>query len=381
MNENTIHIVLIEDDEDDFLLLQKALAKIHQSSYVLTWIRTCSEIEPYLTDPSIAIFLVDYRLGEHTGLEIIRDAQKQGNTKPFILLTGVGNEELGIQALRSGADDYLIKSDVTPAILERAIRYAIERREIYTKQQALLLERKIRSEIEAKKDDFIGVATHELKTPVTSIKAYTQILQHRFMKEGDTKSSEMLLKMDAQLNKLISLISDLLDVTKIEGGKLSLMREEFDMNQLVAELVEELQRTTFRHTITIHGNINRLVTADKDRTGQVLTNLITNAIKYSPHSNKINVNLEEIDNSVQVCVEDFGVGIPRGKQDKVFERFFRVSGPKEDTFPGLGLGLYISSEIIKRQGGRIWVESIENVGSTFCFTLPFTPRSKRKKKV
>jgi PAS domain S-box-containing protein len=246
---------------------------------------------------------------------------------------------------------------------------------------AFVLDISERKRLERQKDEFIGVATHELKTPVTSIKAYTQILQHRFMKEGDTRSSDMLSKMDMQLNKLISLISDLLDVTKIEGGKLSFMKEEFVMDELVSELVEELQRTTAHHTITITGNIQRSIIADRDRTGQVVTNLITNAIKYSPSSNKIVVHLKTVSDGVQVSVQDFGVGIPLEKQSKVFERFYRVSGPKEDTFPGLGLGLYISSEIIKRQGGKIWVESIEKEGSTFGFTLPFEPVIKKKKKV
>lgn len=110
--------------------------------------------------------------------------------------------------------------------------------------------------------------------------------------------------------------------------------------------------------------------ADKERIGQVLINLITNAIKYSPHSNKIIVTTTSDKEKITLCVEDFGVGIPKEKQGKVFEQFFRVSGPTQNTFPGLGLGLYISSEIIKREGGRIWVESAEGKGSTFCFSLP-----------
>lgn len=231
-----------------------------------------------------------------------------------------------------------------------------------------------REKLSQQKDDFIGIATHELKTPVTSIKAYTQILHDRFSKAGDLKSATLLGKMDAQLDKLISLISDLLDVTKIEGGKLSFNLESFDFTHLVQELIEELQRTTTKHTIHLSGNVSKKVYADKDRTGQVLTNLVTNAIKYSPHSDSIEVILSEDKDSITLCVKDYGVGIPDDKKDKVFERFYRVSGPRQDTFPGLGLGLYISSEIIKRQGGRIWVESKKGKGSTFCFTLPIKPR-------
>jgi PAS domain S-box-containing protein len=227
-----------------------------------------------------------------------------------------------------------------------------------------------REHLAKQKDAFIGVATHELKTPVTSVKAYTQILKKRFKNAGNNESVELLQKMDLQLNKLINLIGDLLDVTKIEAGKLSFSVEKFEIAELVQEITEELQRTTERHVITVKSNIKRKINADRDRTGQVLTNFLTNAIKYSPNAQNIHVTIKENKEYITVCVQDFGVGIPQDKLSKVFERFYRVVGPKEDTYPGLGLGLYISSEIIKRQGGKIWVESEKGKGSTFCFSLP-----------
>jgi signal transduction histidine kinase len=119
------------------------------------------------------------------------------------------------------------------------------------------------------------------------------------------------------------------------------------------------------------------VLADRERVGQVMTNLISNAIKYSPNAKKINVSTKVTKDTVTLSVQDYGVGIPKGNQEKVFEQFFRVSGPKQNTFPGLGLGLYISSEIIKREGGRIWVESSQGKGSTFCFALPIKRTSVR----
>ncbi|MGI8419503.1 MAG: PAS domain S-box protein [Candidatus Levyibacteriota bacterium] len=233
--------------------------------------------------------------------------------------------------------------------------------------------------VEQDKNDFVSIATHELKTPVTSIKAYAQVLQRKFQRAGDEHSAGQLDKMNAQLDKLTSLISDLLDATKIESGQLQMHQETFDFDKLVLEITEELQRTTEKHVITINGKSKQKITADRERTGQVLTNLISNAIKYSPHTEKIIVQPAVNNTHIQLCVKDFGVGIPRKKQGQVFERFYRVSGPKEITFPGLGLGLYISSEIIKRQGGKIWVESEENKGTTFCFTLPLIPKVKQQK--
>jgi PAS domain S-box-containing protein len=224
--------------------------------------------------------------------------------------------------------------------------------------------------LERQKDEFLAIASHELKTPVTSIKAYGQVLQVRFTRKGDIEAAEQLRKMDVQIDKLTNLISDLLDVTKIQSGRLEFHREDFDLNTLITEIVEALQLTTSKHTLICELDSSHGVYADRERIGQVLTNLITNAIKYSPESEKIIVQSHVDPEKVTVCVVDSGLGIPADKQEKVFEQFFRVSGPRESTYPGLGLGLYISSEIIKREKGKIWVESVEGKGSTFCFSLP-----------
>lgn len=224
--------------------------------------------------------------------------------------------------------------------------------------------------IQQQKDDFIGIASHELKTPVTSIKAYTQVLEKMLLKKGEVKEAAMISRMDAQINRLTSLISDLLDVTKINSGKLQFNDREFDFVPMVQELVEDLQRTTEKHTlIENHADIG-IVFGDKERIGQVIANLVTNAIKYSPQADKIVITTSLKDEEVRLCVQDFGIGISEDKLNKVFEQFYRVSGDMQHTFPGLGLGLYISSEIIKREGGKIWVTSSMGKGSTFCFSIP-----------
>jgi PAS domain S-box-containing protein len=224
--------------------------------------------------------------------------------------------------------------------------------------------------IQQQKDDFIGIASHELKTPVTSIKAYTQVLEKMLLKKGEIKEAAMITRMDAQINRLTSLISDLLDVTKINSGKLQFNDRKFDFVPMVQELIEDLQRTTERHTLVEnHADIG-MVFGDKERIGQVIANLITNAVKYSPQADKIVITTSLKDDEVMLCVQDFGIGISEDKLNKVFEQFYRVSGDMQHTFPGLGLGLYISSEIIKREGGKIWVNSSIGKGSTFCFSIP-----------
>lgn len=226
-------------------------------------------------------------------------------------------------------------------------------------------------EYEQSKDEFIGIVSHELKTPVTSIKAFLQVMQSRFEKEGNEKSVVLLSKMDAQINKLTALIGDLLDVTKIEGGKLQFHEEHFLFDNIVTEIVEELQRTTEKHKIIKKGFSGKIIFGDKTRIGQVITNLLTNAIKYSPHATKIIVQATTNgEGGVKLSVQDFGIGIPKTKQKRIFERFYRVGGEQSHTFAGLGIGLYLAAEIIKRQGGDIGVESEEGKGSIFFFSLP-----------
>lgn len=219
-----------------------------------------------------------------------------------------------------------------------------------------------------KKDEFISMASHELRTPVTTLKAYTEILLMEAEKSTD-KHSEliMLQKMDNQINKLTNLIGDLLDVSKSNSGQLNLEIEKIDFNQLVMEVVNMMQLTIKTHKIQLKLAKTRMVEADGKRLSQVITNLISNAVKYSPNANKIDIYTENLPNEIKLCVRDQGIGIPASEQPKLFSRFFRVS---KNNFPGLGLGLYICNEIIKRNSGRMEFISEEGKGSTFCFTLP-----------
>lgn len=224
-------------------------------------------------------------------------------------------------------------------------------------------------QLQKQKDEFLGVASHELKTPVTSIKAYTQVLEKLIRSEGDEKKANMVKKMDLQLNRLTGLIADLLDVTKIQSGKMVFNPAKFDFDLAVAEVVEEIQHTTSKHHINTDLQSNVLLYSDRERIGQVITNFLSNAIKYSTDSQHINVKSYQENDEVILSVQDYGIGISPSMLHLVFDQFYRVGGHLLHTYPGLGLGLYISSEIIKSEGGRIWVESTEGKGSTFYFAL------------
>ncbi|MEO8820781.1 MAG: PAS domain-containing sensor histidine kinase [Ginsengibacter sp.] len=217
------------------------------------------------------------------------------------------------------------------------------------------------------KDDFMVMASHELKTPLTVILANLHILE---MKMENDPNKDFLIKTTRQVNKLSSLVTNLLDVSKIQAGKLALNLSLFDMNILIEEISSNLQQTTKNHRITFNNNHKKLmIYADHERMEQVLINIISNAIKYSPESDKIVVDATKKDKYILVDVYDNGIGIPDKDIENIFLRFYRVSG-SASSFSGSGVGLYISSEIIKHHGGKIWAESEIKKGSVFHFTIP-----------
>lgn len=227
-----------------------------------------------------------------------------------------------------------------------------------------------RKMLEKQKDEFLGIVSHELKTPVTSIKAFTQVMQNRFIKARDKTSAALLSKMDEQINKLTSLIQDLLDISRVDSGKFTLHKGYFDFGKLIQDVIYLMQMTTEKHQIILESKTSPEIWADKERIEQVIINLLTNAIKYSPEKSKIIVRIAMYDKSVTTCIEDSGIGIPEEHMKDIFSRFFRIEENIYNTVPGMGLGLNIASEIIRLHGGQIWAESEYKKGSRFYFTIP-----------
>lgn len=232
------------------------------------------------------------------------------------------------------------------------------------------LEQVATQELMNRKDEFMSIASHELKTPITSVKASLQLLDKMVMRQPDLESmAPFINKASKQVNKLTDIINDLLDVTKIQAGRLQLNKSFFNLSQLITECIEQCQLIDNRHKIVVTGNDKLKIYADHDRLEQVFCNLINNAIKYSPESDQIDVRFDSVDDQIKVSVTDYGIGIPAEKIDNIFDRFFRVEHTSQN-FAGLGLGLYISSEIIKQHDGQIGVTSERGKGSSFWFVLP-----------
>ncbi|MEI9935075.1 MAG: PAS domain S-box protein [Ferruginibacter sp.] len=224
-------------------------------------------------------------------------------------------------------------------------------------------------ELDQQKDYFISMASHELKTPITSVKGYIQILQSMYHNTEDTFLKNSLNIVDKQILTLTKLISDLLDLSKIKSGNLLLNKEQFGINELITEILQEMKHINPDYTIAFSAKEETNIFADRERIGQVLINFLTNAVKYSPNSHLIKVESLINENDIIISVEDAGIGINKIDQEKIFERFYRVEGKNEKTFPGFGIGLFIASEIIHRHNGKIGVTSEPGKGSVFYFSL------------
>ncbi|WP_026903471.1 ATP-binding response regulator [Pedobacter glucosidilyticus] len=225
-------------------------------------------------------------------------------------------------------------------------------------------------QIEKKKDEFLSIASHELKTPLTSIKAYIQLLERSLKNNPNETANTYLDRAQLQLSKLNNLIADLLDISKIESGKLKLNKRPFHVENLISSVIDIIHHTHEHVDIVRKGEaVNLHICADEVRIEQVLINYLTNALKYSPENKQVIIETEINENQLKLTVTDFGIGIPSEKQKNIFDKFFRVE-ESSLRFQGLGIGLYICSEIIRQHQGSFGVISKPGEGSSFYFTIP-----------
>jgi len=225
---------------------------------------------------------------------------------------------------------------------------------------------------EQRKNDFIGMASHELKTPLTSLMALVQVVQMKLKDNVDPFIPQALNKASLQARKMSSLINGFLNISRLESGKLEIIKTDFDLTELITEQLEEIRMTAGSHTFIFDQTQAITVSADQGKIGSVVSNLLSNAVKYSPKGQLITVSCAQIDNEVQVSVKDEGMGVKSNDLPRIFDRYYRASSEHIKHISGFGVGLYLCAEIIHRHDGRIWAESEKGVGSTFYFTLPLS---------
>lgn len=262
------------------------------------------------------------------------------------------------------ADIYM--EELQASLEEREVNY----QELEQRMQELEQANERLAQLNRLKEDFLSMTSHELRTPLTSLLVYTDLLHRLWEDEGNQQAVQYVSRMQTQLEKFTRLVSDLLDSSNLRAGKLVCTKGPVFIDELVREVVENVQLTTLRHRIVLDAGTPCEVIGDRDRLGQVITNLLTNAIKYSPQADQVLVRLACVSDELIVSVQDFGIGISSDSQQRVFEQFYRDASSVSQLFPGLGIGLYLAHQIIALHSVRIWVESAPGQGSTFSFALP-----------
>jgi signal transduction histidine kinase len=374
-----VRVLLVDDDEDEYLITRDLFAQMDRG-YELTWARGYEDARDQMLGGCYDAHLVDYHLGPQTGLELLRDVKASGCRTPILILTGAGDRSVDLDAMQAGAADYLDKSELSPALLERSLRYAIER---HRNQENLdrsneLVSRLRRIEIELQgavrtRDDFLSVASHELKTPLTALRLELDQLR-RFLAGVQGVPRETFKLVDSakrQTVRLGDLVEALLDVSRIVEGQLKLQLEEVDLVELMRDVIDRFraQATAAESEIILSAPVRVAGTWDRMRLDQVLSNLLSNAIKYG-RGKPIHVEIGLRSGKAIAAVTDQGIGIAGPDLERIFGRFERAVPSRH--YGGLGLGLYIANEIVRAHGGEIVVESRRGEGSTFTIVLPQT---------
>jgi signal transduction histidine kinase len=365
-------ILIVDDTPENLISLKKVLEK---HDFEVDTASSGEEALRKVLRNEYVLIILDVQMPGMDGFEVAEAISGYSKAKEtaIIFLSAANTETRFItKGYSSGGLDYITKPvDMSVLLLKVKTFYRIyeQSRKLIEIQTALLEEIEFRKQAEYKKDEFISIASHELKTPLTSVKGYVQLLE-RSIDKGDVETvKKHLLKAQTQLEKLNNLIADLLDISKIESGKLKFNKQNFFIGDLLKNIVEVMAQSFPDYKITINGKVEHCVFGDEMRIEQVIINFLTNAIKYSPGTNEVLINVREENERIYLGVRDYGIGIAPEQQKNLFEKFYRV----EETalhFQGLGIGLYISSEIIRRHGGEVGVQSTLGEGSEFYFEIP-----------
>jgi two-component system sensor histidine kinase/response regulator len=365
-------ILIVDDTPENLISLKKVLEK---HDFEVDTASSGEEALKKVLKNSYVLIILDVQMPGMDGFEVAEAISGYSKAKETaIIFLSAANTEFRFIAkgYSSGGLDYITKPvDMNILLLKVKTFYRIyeQNRKLNDMQKTLLEEIEFRKDAERKKDEFISIASHELKTPLTSVKGYVQLLERSIAKEDIETVKKHLSKAQSQLEKLNSLIADLLDISKIESGKMKFNKQNFSIDTLVDNVIEIMHQSNPEFKISKKGQANCEIYGDEMRVEQVIVNFLTNAIKYSPGTDKIDLTINISDDQLYVAVKDYGIGMLPEQQNHVFDKFYRVEETSQ-RFQGLGIGLYISSEIIKRHGGKVGVKSEIGQGSEFYFFMP-----------
>jgi signal transduction histidine kinase len=370
MNEKPLQVLVVEDNAGDARLIREMFSKERRDSFELTHLSRMSDAVIHLAKGGVDVVLLDMGLPDEHGLDTVRRSLAAAPDVPVIVLTGLDDEALAAEAMKEGAQDYLIKGQIESRALPRALRHAIERHRLQTEADL------IRTHQMQFKDEFLSHVSHELRSPLTAIYQFVTILLDKLAGELNPEQHEYLEIVLRNVKQLQAMIHDLLEVTRVQAGKLAIELQCTSVSDAIVYAVNTLEGAAAAKSITLSSEMEcRLppVCADPTRIRQILIILVDNAIKFTPANGAVKIHarrIEEDPNFLVLEVSDTGCGISPDMTERIFERLFQTPDPASAGRKGLGLGLYICKELVTRQGGQIWARSAPGQGTVFSVTLP-----------
>lgn len=405
MTQKDIKILMVDDDEEDFIIIRDLIEEtigdsydVLRYSYKLEWVQSYDQGLAAILEKRHDVYLIDYRLGIHTGLDLITEAIARGCEAPLLLLTGQSDLQVDAQAMLAGAADYLVKGKTSARQLESAIRYSIQQAkhlheikalnatlEVRVSERTRVLEETI-SELSRTKEEldialhkekdlndlksrFVSMASHEFRTPLaTMLSSLSLVIRYG---EVDNKEQQMkhLMRIKSSISTLTDLINDVLSVSSLDEGRIEVSCERINIAQLAESIVGEMkdisksgQQVHFSHAG------DSMVLTDPKLIRHILVNLLSNAIKFSSEQKPIWLDLKVEEGNVQIDVRDEGIGISEADQSHLFERFFRAKNA--GNIQGTGLGLNIVAKFVELLNGSIACHSVLKEGTTFTVRLP-----------
>lgn len=376
---------MIDDDEEDFIIIRDLFAEIDRHKYSIDWVPSYQDGLKNISKKNHNAYLVDYRLGADSGLELISEVLRNGCDAPLVLLTGQNDIEIDKQAMKSGASDFLVKGTISASLLERAIRYSIEQaKNIYViKHLNYNLEKKVKERtleltnalereqaINEMKSRFVSFASHEFRTPLSAILSSASLIG----KYRETEQEEMRLKhvnrISSSAKNLNDILDDFLSLAQLDKGIIEVEKNVLNLPDFLETIVDEMEGIVNKKNQKIkyvHEG-ETLIEQPKKILKNILLNLLSNASKYSPEEKEIYLSSSIINNKVYLTVKDQGIGIPESDQEKLFNEFFRASNV--GNVQGTGLGLNIVKRYVEILDGNISFVSKPDEGTTFTIEFP-----------
>lgn len=362
------NILLVDDDEDDYLIIRNLLAKIPESPFKVEWVSTPEQAKVVIGQSRHDIYLIDYRLGTENGLELLSGFDLVQRPEPFIILTGAGDERVERKAMKMGVADYLVKGSLDSELLSRVLNYSLQRKFIEAQRVHQLME------INRSKDEFIALASHQLRTPATAVKQYVGMILEGYAGDITPEQQKFLQSAYESNERQIQVVNDILRVAKLDLKKITLKRVPTDMGALLDDMLRDMeslfasreQQLKFEKPAeAVMANV------DGEYIRMAIGNIIDNASKYTPHGKTVCISVTSDEtNKARIVIEDEGVGIAKKDLDKLFKKFSRIDNPLSVKVGGTGLGLYWSNEVIQLHNGSIDVLSEQDRGTTFDILLP-----------